>query len=250
MQASIAARQALTQSQKQAVQAKLAQIPRAAVSAKGSTTAGGSSCRGKDCGPPSGGNSSAGKPPQGGGGGNTTAGPPSRPRLTATFNRTASIDQPTRARLRTIQAAERARPTTTRYNIAASPGRWFSQSAAIANKDLRNMGYPDPPYDPKRRVFIVKTKKDEHFVRVYTDHKQGRWLMRESDIRGLTPRQIQKKFALPDEPTKITNVRVSSGTTIRYGRVRENYDHTGGGRQYELLDSISADSFTGEREIQ
>lgn len=63
---------------------------------------------------------------------------------------------------------------------------------------------------------------------------KGGWLMRAEDIRGLTPKQIQAKFALPAEPIYIGEVSLPKGSTLRIGEVAKNFGHKGGGIQFDL----------------
>ena len=58
--------------------------------------------------------------------------------------------------------------------------------------------------------------------------------MRANDIDGLTPKQIQEKFALPSIPVYIGEVRLKAGDTIRMGKVNSNYGFDGGGIQFDL----------------
>ena len=43
----------------------------------------------------------------------------------------------------------------------------------------------------------------------------GNWIMRESDIAGLTPEQIASKFALPAVPSQIGDVAIPAGTKLQ-----------------------------------
>ena len=47
--------------------------------------------------------------------------------------------------------------------------------------------------------------------------------MNAEDIKGLTPKQIQDKFALPSTPKYVTDVTVPKGTTMRTGTVNPVY---------------------------
>ena len=58
--------------------------------------------------------------------------------------------------------------------------------------------------------------------------------MRAEDIKGLTPLQIQDKFALPSLPKFIGEVKIRSGSTIRMGKVNPNFGFNGGGIQFDL----------------
>lgn len=68
--------------------------------------------------------------------------------------------------------------------------------------------------------------------------------MKYSDIQGLTPAQIQAKFALPNVPTHYCNVTVPSGTSVYVGVVGENYGFMAGEAiQYELSDFLPPSAF-------
>lgn len=58
--------------------------------------------------------------------------------------------------------------------------------------------------------------------------------MRAEDIKGLTPAQIQEKFALPSTPKYVGEVHLKNETTIRMGEVNPNYGFKGGGIQFDL----------------
>ena len=83
------------------------------------------------------------------------------------------------------------------------------------------------------------------FARVVTGNSPGgRWILRESDIAGLTPEQIADNFALPAVPTGITYVTPPAGTRIQTGLTRpqtweDGIPRPGGGTQYELLDKLT-----------
>ena len=124
-----------------------------------------------------------------------------------------------------------------------------SISAEEANK-----GFREPPFMKGTRVTEFRTTMKTKFVRVFnpgnTDSKaEGRWMMKESEIRGLTPEQIQQKFSLPGEsaPSEIVEVEVPSGTLMRTGYAGANSFGSGGGVQYQLMERIQDDSFSGLR---
>ncbi len=138
-----------------------------------------------------------------------------------------------------------------KFNLA-SKGKWFTQSSSKVNHELAKEGYRAPYKEDSKnnvKVFTFKTSKDHrflnttpsnrNFIRVYSEgnsRKEGRWIMREKDIRGLTAQQIQNKFALPYKPTHIASVDIPKGTSIRFGIVGKNNSYKGGGKQYELFD--------------
>jgi len=59
--------------------------------------------------------------------------------------------------------------------------------------------------------------------------------MKEEAIKGLTPSQIQKKYSLKHEPSLISDVKISGGTRVRTGAVKEDFDGLGA-IQYEAID--------------
>ncbi len=74
--------------------------------------------------------------------------------------------------------------------------------------------------------------------------------MRESDIQGLTPQQIQDKFDLPEIPSHIVDVTPPEGTRIRTGTVNSgNFGGDGGSTQFELLEEIDDDLFVNPRRL-
>ena len=114
------------------------------------------------------------------------------------------------------------------------------------------MGYDNPPYKPGTMVEEIKLTKDTTFVRVYdweVSGMYGGWVMKAEDIAGLTPKQIQDKFALPSLPKYMADVKLKEGTTIRTGIVNplEGWGN-GGGIQYDLMDQRVGE-FLNPREL-
>ena len=94
-----------------------------------------------------------------------------------------------------------------------------------------------PPYTPKTVVQDITLDCDTIFVRVYDGNisgLRGGWVMCAEDIKGLTPEQIQQKFALPSTPKYIGEVKLKAGSNIRMGEVNPNYGFNGGGIQFDL----------------
>ena len=100
------------------------------------------------------------------------------------------------------------------------------QSAESVNDWWANNGYDRPPYTPKTVVQDITLDCDTIFVRVYDGNisgLRGGWVMCAEDIKGLTPEQIQQKFALPSTPKYIGEVKLKAGSNIRMGEVNPNY---------------------------
>ena len=49
------------------------------------------------------------------------------------------------------------------------------------------------------------------------------------DIEGLTPKQIQNKYALQYEPRYIVDITLKQGAIIRFGYANGLYGYEGGG---------------------
>jgi len=59
--------------------------------------------------------------------------------------------------------------------------------------------------------------------------------MRADDIAGLTPAQIQNKFALPTTPKYITDVILEAGSQLRVGVANELFGFEGLGVQFDMV---------------
>ncbi len=110
----------------------------------------------------------------------------------------------------------------------------------VANKWWQEeMNYDNPPYLPKSKVQHIKLEEDTKFCRVYDGVNSGMfggWVMKSSDIEGLTPEQIQDKFALPQCPKMMCDVTIPKGTEMRTGLCNplEGWGK-GGGTQFDLM---------------
>lgn len=102
-------------------------------------------------------------------------------------------------------------------------------------KKLRN--YDKPPYKLGGKVQSIELTENTTFVRVYGDpsRMKSQWVMRKEEIKGLTPKQIKDKFALPDEPSFMCEIELPKGTRMHKG-IANGVDGwgRGGGTQYDL----------------
>lgn len=81
--------------------------------------------------------------------------------------------------------------------------------------------YPDtPPFQLKTHVIEFVTTEPVDMVRVHGANNQMRaWVMRKSSIQGLSPAQIQEKFALPNLPSEVTELRIPKNTPMLRGQL-------------------------------
>ena len=109
-------------------------------------------------------------------------------------------------------------------------------TAQHRNTVWASRNYTNPPYKPHTIVYKITINTETKFARLYSDHNQpnGSWIVNPNDILGLTPQQIQNKFALEHPPTHICDVTIPAGTTIYVGITNPNYGQQGLGIQYDL----------------
>ena len=110
------------------------------------------------------------------------------------------------------------------------------QSAESVNAWWEARGYKSP-YKEKTVVQNITLTEDTKFVRVYdgvNSNLEGGWVMRAEDIKGLTPKEIQARFALEYEPKFIGEVELKAGDTVRLGEVGPNFGFDGDGIQIDL----------------
>ncbi|WP_430885868.1 hypothetical protein [Fusibacter sp. JL216-2] len=113
-----------------------------------------------------------------------------------------------------------------------------SETANSVNQKLANMGYTEAPYKPGTVVNTIELTEQSTFVRVYdgvNSQQAGGWVMRAKDIAGLTPTEIQNKFALPSTPKYVTDAVFEAGTRLRTGVANGLFGHDGGGTQFDLM---------------
>lgn len=112
-----------------------------------------------------------------------------------------------------------------------------------------------PPYKPGTIVKEIELTENTTFVRVYDNMPDGSgmygsWVMKAEDIEGLTPLEIQNKFALPNTPKYVCDVELEAGTHIRVGEVNPlDGWGSGGGTQYDLIGQRIGD-FKNERLLE
>ena len=110
------------------------------------------------------------------------------------------------------------------------------QSAESVNAWWEARGYKSP-YKEKTVVQNITLTEDTKFVRVYdgvNSNLEGGWVMRAEDVKGLTPKEIQARFALEYEPKFIGEVELKAGDTVRLGEVGPNFGFDGDGIQIDL----------------
>lgn len=148
--------------------------------------------------------------------------------------------------------------TSSQYNNTASiiddiddalAGINYTDKTVISAETRNNtLNLEKPPYKPGTPVIGYKTTQTTQYVRVYSEgvtSPQSKWLMRYSDIQGLTPAQIKDKFALPYLPTHYCYVDVPAGVQMYTGIANEITGWgSGSGIQFELGQFIPNGSYS------
>ncbi|MGN0027125.1 MAG: hypothetical protein ACI33I_09020, partial [Clostridium sp.] len=124
-------------------------------------------------------------------------------------------------------------------------------TAEETNKWWKDVMEYDPPYTPGTVTKEIELVSNKKFVRVYdgTNSKMyGGWVMDADDIAGLTPLEIQDKYALPFTPKYICDVDIEAGTILRTGEANPLFGYKGGGTQFDLMGQYVG-KFSNERLI-
>jgi RHS repeat-associated protein len=143
--------------------------------------------------------------------------------------------------LQTRMATDHARTVTPR----------LLQNLQFISAEEANKGLSEPAYMKGTRVTQYRTTMIQKFIRVFNpkntnSNSAGRWMMKESEIQGLSPEQIQQQFSLPGEnaPTEMVEVEVPVGTLMQVGYAGTNSFGTGGGVQFEAMETLPTSSFS------
>jgi hypothetical protein len=128
-------------------------------------------------------------------------------------------------------------------------------SPKVFTPEKANVGFEKPPYAVDTPVLEYRTNAAERYVRVYNKdgggQMAGRWMMKESEIQGLTPAQIREKFALPTEPSHVCSVDIpGDGRTLRKGKAGPvDGWGAGGGTQNQIVGDLVPAWFSTERRL-
>jgi outer membrane autotransporter protein len=103
-----------------------------------------------------------------------------------------------------------------------------------------------PPYyasfPPNQGIPEIMPSQPLYFVRFYTGNDpRGPWIMRAAEVRGLSPQQIQNRFALPAVPTNITIVVVPANTVPLWTGIAgpiTQFNASGGGHQSFIMSHL------------
>jgi len=172
----------------------------------------------------------------------------SKPQVLATATVTGHRSQNTTVNLPPFMTSSYPRIATDNVGVGVRRPQ-INSSMRFISAEVANRGYAQPAYAKGTTVTQYRTTIKQKFVRVFNpkngNSAQGKWMMRESEIQGLTPEQIQSKFALPGQnaPSEIVEVEVPAGTLMQVGYAGTNAWGTGGGVQYELMEAIPGTSF-------
>ncbi|MEC0697398.1 ribonuclease YeeF family protein [Bacillus atrophaeus] len=127
-----------------------------------------------------------------------------------------------------------------------------THTAEDVNNWWKEQGYTEPPYTPGTLVKEIEITERTTLVRVYDGENSrmyGGWAMKYEDINGLTPQEIQEKFALPHTPKYIADVTFEKGDIIRTGEVNPLFGYKGGGTQFDMKGQFIGE-FGNERPIK
>jgi len=125
--------------------------------------------------------------------------------------------------------------------------------------DFANRGFGHAPYRADEEIVDFIASGTDRFVRVYNPTAPtnasgmlGGWMMRQSDIAGLSPLQIQRKFALPNAPTHIVDVTPTYNYHMRTGTAAPAFGQPGGGTQYQAVGTeyLGPSAFTNPRLLE
>jgi RHS repeat-associated protein len=102
-------------------------------------------------------------------------------------------------------------------------------------------GFSQPPYMKGTAVVRGKSTVLGRYVRVFDSKNPkanaiGRFLMKESDIKNLSPAQIKDKYALEFTPDKRVGVEIPGGKDMEASIAGKNDWGSGGGVQYKILE--------------
>jgi len=117
--------------------------------------------------------------------------------------------------------------------------RWSSNFKSLKTEEAAvvNAGFEQAPYLVGTKVIEFETTAAESFVRVHGPNNVARsWVMRESDIAGLSAPEIAAKFNIRDVPSQLSRVDIPAGVKVRTGIVGPNgFGNAKGAVQYEIL---------------
>ncbi len=142
------------------------------------------------------------------------------------------------------------RAATDNVPVGMSPR--VNPSMRFIPAEVANQRYPVPAYAKGTTVTQYRTMMKQKFVRVFNSKNSGTnpsgrggWMMKESEIQGLSPEQIQSRFSLPGEyaPTEMVEVEVPAGTLMQVGYAGTNAWGTGGGVQFEAMQILPGSAF-------
>ena len=134
-------------------------------------------------------------------------------------------------------------------NVPAGMAPRVNSSIRFIPAEVANKPFSQPAYAKGTTVTQYRTTMKQKFVRVFNSKNgnsaQGKWMMKESEIQGLSPEQIQERFALPGQnaPSEMVEVEVPAGTLMQVGYAGTNAWGTGGGVQFEVLEALPASAF-------
>ncbi len=148
---------------------------------------------------------------------------------------------------------ESAQRTLQRISKELNSGASMKVEEFVTGRELNNQ-FPDnfeDPFIPKSIVTRFTTTGDERFVRVHVDGNQkGTFLVRQSDIEGLSPAEVENKLSLSYQPEYISDVTVPQGVRVNMGSVKSNFGGDSGAKQFNLGREIDNRFYSNKRSIR
>jgi hypothetical protein len=134
-------------------------------------------------------------------------------------------------------------PKLTKHKIVPKPDSEVIKKASDVNPTFPSNW--EAPYSNSFPAIEFKTVSTEKFVRVYKSgpnaNPEGRWLVKKSDIEGMTPQQIKDFLAIPNEvpgipdlPNMIIDVDIPPNILLRTGIAAPTSGGAGGAIQFDI----------------
>ena len=108
-----------------------------------------------------------------------------------------------------------------------------------------------PPYLGGTMVPVVKITSKETFLRFHAKgHPAGKWVIKESEVAGMSAKEIKDYLNLPEAPTHVSKIDLNPGESVKISKVGKNDFGLGeGATQVEILRDVDSSEFYGTFEL-